>query len=148
MKLDTRYRLCVWLAGSATFSMGAFHLFLPRVFGWGPYVHSLPPAIGWGVYALNTFFSVLLILGALLSVATRIDSGSAARLVPLGMSVFWAVNATYQILEPFPMPRSMQPLRWSLLAFPIIIGALYAGATVIASIAAADPARRPEAHAH
>ena len=147
MTLSQRYRLCTWLAGIATLGMGAFHLVLPQVFGWGPYVKTLPPAIHWGVYSINCFFSVLLILGALLSLRTRIDSGEAARLVPLGMSVFWAINATYQILIPFPMPRSMQPLRWSLLAFPIVFGAFYAGAFIVASIAATTPAGRAEAHA-
>jgi hypothetical protein len=148
MTLEKRYRLCVWIGGIASLGMGAFHLFLPQVFGWGPYVHKLPPAVEWGVHSINFFFSVLLILGALLSLGMRIDSGHAARWVPLGMCIFWAVNATYQILVPFPMPRSMQALRWSLLAFPIVVGAFYAGALVIAAMAAADPANRPEAHAH
>ncbi|MEK6371082.1 MAG: hypothetical protein AABO58_00115 [Acidobacteriota bacterium] len=139
-----RYRLCTWIAGIASLSMGTFHLFLPQVFGWGPYVNRLPPAVHWGVYSINCFFSVLLILGALLSLRLRIDSGEAARLVPLGMSVFWAINAIYQILIPFPMPRSMQALRWAFLAFPIVVGAFYAGAFVAAAI----PARRPDAHAH
>src|SRR5436190_7310250 len=102
MTAQKRYRLCMWIAGIASLSMGAFHIFLPQVFGWGPYVRTLPPAVAWGVYALNTFFSVLLILGALLSLGMRVDSGDAARWVPLGMSVFWAVNATYQIVVPFP----------------------------------------------
>jgi len=79
-------------------------------------VQTLPPAVHWGVYSINCFFSVLLILGALLSLRTRIDSGEAARLVPL----------------PFPMPRSMQVVRWSLLAFPILVATCYAVATVAA----------------
>lgn len=137
MTVPQRYRLCVALAGSASLAMGAFHLFLPQVFGWGPYVKQLPPAIHWGVYSINCFFSVLLILGALLSLRTRIDSGDVARLVPLGMSIFWFINATYQILIPFPMPRSMQVLRWAFLAFPIVVGGLYAAATVMASHATA-----------
>lgn len=74
-----------------------------------------------------------MILGALLSLRTRIDSGDAARLVPFGMSVFWAINAGYQIVIPFPMPRSMQPVRWSLLAFPIFVAVCYGAAFVAAS---------------
>lgn len=129
----SRYRLYKWIAGVASLSMGAFHLVLPQVFGWGPYVQGLPPAIGWGVYAINCFFSVLLILGALLSLRTRIDSGEAARLVPLGMGVFWAINAGYQLVIPFPVPRSLQFVRWLLVAFPILVCGLYAGAAVEAT---------------
>ena len=74
-----------------------------------------------------------MILGALLGLRTRIDSGDAAKLVPLGMSVFWAINAAYQIVIPFPMPRSMQAVRWSLLGFPIIVAVCYGAAYVAAS---------------
>ena len=74
-----------------------------------------------------------MILGALLGLRTRIDSGDAARLVPFGMSVFWAINAAYQIVIPFPMPRSMQAIRWSLLAFPIFVGVCYGAAYLAAS---------------
>jgi hypothetical protein len=133
MDLSKRYRLYTWVAGTASLGMGAFHLALPHVFGWGPYVETLPPAIHWGVYSINCFFSVLLILGALLSLRTRIDSGDAATLVPFGMSAFWAINAAYQIVIPFPMPRSMQAVRWSLLAFPIVVAVCYGAAYVAAS---------------
>ena len=131
--LAKRYRLCTRMAGAASLGMGAFHLVLPQVFGWGPFLETLPPAVHWGVYALNYFFSVLLILGALLSLRTRIDSGDAARLVPLGMSVFWTINAAYQVVIPFPVPRSMQAVRWSLLAFPVLVAAGYAVAFAAAS---------------
>ena len=125
--LRRRYRLCTAIAGIASLSMGAFHLVLPQVFGWGPYVDTLPPAIAWGVYAINTFFSVLLILGAWLSLRARIDS-DAARLVSLGMCAFWVVNAAYQVVRPFPTPRSLVAVRWSLLAFPVIVAACYGAA--------------------
>jgi hypothetical protein len=140
MDLGTRYRVCTWIAGTASLGMGAFHLVLPQVFGWGPYVARLPPAVHWGMYAINCFFSILLILGALLSLRTRIDSGDAARLVPLGMGVFWTINAAYQLIIPFPMPRSMQPLRWALLAFPILVAACYG----VAWFAASSSTRRPD----
>jgi hypothetical protein len=125
--LRRRYRLCTAIAATASLSMGAFHLVLPQVFGWGPYVDALPPAVAWGVYAINTFFSVLLMLGALLSLGTRIDS-DAARVVPLGMCAFWVINAAYQVVRPFPMPRSLVAVRWSLLAFPLLVAACYAAA--------------------
>lgn len=133
MDLGKRYRMLTWIGGAASLGMGAFHLFLPQAFGWGPYVDTLPPAIHWGVYAINCFFSVLLILGALLSLRTRIDSGEAARLVPLGMAVFWTINAGYQVIIPFPVPRSMLAVRWSLLAFPVLVAACYGAAFLAAS---------------
>ena len=125
MDLRRRYRLCTAIAGIASLSMGAFHIVLPQVFGWGPFVDTLPPAVAWGVYAINTFFSVLLMLGALLSLRTRIDS-DASRIVPLGMCLFWVINAAYQVVIPFPMPPSLIAVRWSLLAFPVIVAACYA----------------------
>ena len=64
---------------------------------------------------------------------TRIDSGDAAKLVPFGMSVFWAINAGYQSVIPFPMPHSMQAVRWSLLAFPIFVAVCYGTAYVAAT---------------
>ena len=53
MDLRRRYRLCTATAATASLSMGAFHLVLPQVFGWRPFVATLPPAVAWGVYAIN-----------------------------------------------------------------------------------------------
>ena len=42
------------------------------------------------------------------------------------MGIFWVINAAYQVVIPFPVPRSLVAVRWSLLAFPVIVAACYA----------------------
>ena len=108
-------------ASFATIALAGFHFALPRVFAWAQFTAQLPAEIRWALFAMNTFLSLLLLLGGLV---TLVDSGKrrASSLWPIrAMAVFWVFNAAYQTVRPFPTPV----LRWVSLAFALIVAALY-----------------------
>ncbi len=109
-------------AGIATAVMGAFHFFLPPLFGWARFVDRLPAEIRWALFSLNTFLSVLLLTGGLASLAAARRWGPAAAWPARIMAIFWAFNAAYQLVRPFPTPG----VRWVLLGFALLVAALYA----------------------
>jgi hypothetical protein len=117
-------RTLILVAGSASAAMGAFHFFLPGLFGWGRFTDALPAEIRWALYAINAFFSLLLLAGGLASMApVRDPSADAIANWPAWtMTVFWVFNTAYQLAWPFPAPR----IRWVLIGFALAVTILYA----------------------
>lgn len=108
--------------------MGAYHFFLPHLFGWEAWLMGLPPMIHWGVHAINTFFSALLFAGGVLTLAMlRYGADTPiARGLLIAMTLCWEVNAVNQLVTPPPMPERMFALRVTLLGFSIVAGLAYA----------------------
>jgi hypothetical protein len=117
-------RSLILVAGSAGAAMGAFHFFLPGLFGWGRFTDALPAEIRWALYAINAFFSLLLLAGSLASMAAVRDpaTGALANWPTWTMTVFWIFNTAYQLAWPFPAPR----IRWVLVGFALAVAMLYA----------------------
>jgi len=114
-------RASIIVAGTATAGMGAFHFLLPRLFGWARYTEALPVEIEWALFALNAFFSLLLLAGGLASLmAIRRTNGGTAWPIAT-MAAFWVFNAGYQLLRPFPTPH----VRWLLFGFALCVALLY-----------------------
>lgn len=88
-------------AGIASGGMALFHFVLPDVFQWPRYMSGVPDSIVWGMYAINAFFSFLLLLGSAATIRFAL-SPTRDRSVVWGMALFWAFNAAYQIVRPFP----------------------------------------------
>lgn len=73
----------------------------------------IPAAIRWGLFAINVFFSFLLLAGGVLTgVAARQLSRGARpdRGVLFAMAGFWSLNLLYQIIIPMPLPARLWPL--------------------------------------
>ncbi len=90
--------------------MGLYHFFLPVQFHWAKFVEDIPAAIRWGLFAINFFFSfLLLVLGVLVLAAawTRARLQPAALLTVGGGAAFWLVNFAYLVACPMPMPPSL-----------------------------------------
>ena len=117
-------------AGLLTGAMALYHFWLPYAFHWGD-VLTAAPTVRWGLFILNASFSYLLLAGGAMSIAIawrpELKHG-AGRLVILAMAGYWVFNATYQVLIPMPMPRSLAGLRWAFLGFGLAVALLYLGA--------------------
>lgn len=115
---------CLLIGGIASCAMAAFHFVLPHVFGWARFVDDIPPPIRWGLFSINVFFSSLLLWGGLITIITTLkeeDSSLISCFIFSGMGIFWIVNASYQVLYPFPVAI----MRWVLLGFGISVALLY-----------------------
>lgn len=88
-------------AGLLSAGMALFHFVLPDIFQWPRYMAGVPDSIVWGMFAINAFFSFLLLLGAVATIRFAL-SPTRDRSVLWGMALFWAFNAAYQIARPFP----------------------------------------------
>lgn len=115
-------RVAVFIAGTATAGMGAYHFFLPHLFGWERFTHPLPVEIQWALSAINAFLSFFLLAGGLSSAAAACYARHGAAGLIWTMLSFWAFNAVYQLAWPFPTPG----VRWLLLAFALLVTLLYA----------------------
>lgn len=112
------------IAGSSTSAMALFHFVLPHVFGWERFVNNIPSPIRWALFSTNVFFSALLLWGGVITIITAFNDRGSTLLsycVFFGMGVFWVVNASYQIIYPFPQVI----MRWVLLGFSISVALLY-----------------------
>ncbi len=96
-----------------TLAMGLYHFYLPLQWQWPRVAHGLPPTIYWALFALNNYFSFLLVAASVLSWWAR-DKGEAglgAPLLPLGFASFWLFAFGYQMLWPMPLPDLLAWLR-------------------------------------
>lgn len=108
-------------AGIATTVMGGFHFFLPQIFAWSRFAQSLPPELQWTLSGMNTFLSLVLLLGGLATLMALRPRSTLGTWPARSMAVFWAFNAGYQLFRPFPTPG----VRWVLLAFALAVATLY-----------------------
>jgi hypothetical protein len=108
--------------------MALYHLWLPYQWDWPDKLQAVSPSISWGMFSINFFFSILLMLGGLLTLfcAWRGREIQLMAILPvLGMGIFWVINAVYQVAIQFPLPENLSFLRWALLAFAVIMALLY-----------------------
>ena len=117
-------KACLVIAGLASCAMAAFHFVLPHVFGWARFVNNIPSPIRWGLFSINVFFSALLLWGGVTTIITALkDRGDTllSYCIFFGMGGFWIINASYQIIYPFPDVI----MRWVFLGFSISVALLY-----------------------
>lgn len=72
------------------------------------------------MYAINAFFSVLLLLGSVATIRVAL-SPARDKVVLWGMALFWGFNAVYQVIWPFPS----RIVWWATLAFAVWMVASY-----------------------
>jgi hypothetical protein len=126
------------VGGGMSVAMALYHFFLPFQFHWAKFVEQIPAQIRWSVFALNFFFSDLLLVIGLIVLATAwnlrpsqsvnlgqpVEPRQPVRLVqPLalvavgGAASFWLVNFGYLMVFPFPVPASLYAVKWGLPSF-------------------------------
>jgi hypothetical protein len=113
----TRQHIAIVALGIAAASSGAmagYHFALPFIWGWGRHVGDIPATIRWGLFAINVFFSFLLLAGGVL---TGVAARKLSRGAPpdhgavIAMAGFWSLNLLYQIIIPMPLPARLWPLQ-------------------------------------
>jgi hypothetical protein len=112
--------IALYAGGGLSLGMGAFHLFLPTIFGWSAAMRSAPSSLQWATASLNVFWSLLILLtGALvLAIAWRRWQQQPAGRAALAMLAgYWALHTAYLVAQPFPLPPSLAWLGWLFLAF-------------------------------
>ncbi|WP_066495766.1 hypothetical protein [Abyssisolibacter fermentans] len=117
-------RLTCIIASVLTIMMGILHFFVPFIFPWERLIRQLYPPIKWALYAMNYFFSLLLLLGGILTLVAefkwRMVNG-IRKCISGGMGLFWLAGAIYEIIYPFPIKEA----RWVLPGVAFIIFCLY-----------------------
>src|ERR1700730_7257770 len=124
MARENLRKACLVIAGIASSFMAAFHFVLPHVFGWARFVNNIPSPIRWGLFSINVFFSALLLWGGVTTIIAALNDRGSTLLgycIFFGMGVFWIINASYQIIYPFPHVI----MKWVLLGFSISVALLY-----------------------
>lgn len=121
--------LALTIAASCSSAMGAYHFFLPSMFHWGAFLKKVPQPIPWALFAINFFFSFLLLAGGILTFITLRAlrrSSHSDRGILFAMAGFWLSNTLYQIFIPMPLPARMWPLHVVLLGFAAVTTLAYA----------------------
>jgi len=123
--------------------MAGYHFWMPYQWDWTGKLRATPPAIAWGASMINFCFSVLLVWSAAMTIVAAVrwtKQDAATRCTVWGMGAFWLLNAAYQALFPMPLPEAVRAVGWFLLAFAVVVAALYAVA-IAASLSGTRPAR-------
>jgi len=113
----TRQRIAIvalGIAAASSCAMAGYHFALPFIWHWSRFVGNIPATIRWGLFAINAFFSFLLLAGGLLTVvaAREVSRGASPdRGVLIAMAGFWTVNMLYQVVIPMPLPAKLWALR-------------------------------------
>ena len=118
--MDRFARNMLLLGGGMSVAMALYHFFLPFQFHWAKFVEEIPAVIRWSLFALNFFFSDLLLVMGLLVLATgwtHPRDQPLALLIVGGAASFWLVNFAYLMIFPFPMPPSMYGVKLGLQSF-------------------------------
>jgi hypothetical protein len=124
----------VFLAiGSATtVGFGIWHLFIPAIWRWYSYFPGNARELTLAVRAINTFFSISLIMfGILMLLFTfrKPMNGFYARSTSIALAVLWAVRVVVQIVSP---QGTLSPLlQYGMLTAFILVFLLFACSSIL-----------------
>lgn len=122
-------RILLKLATGHGILIGLYHIILPYQWDWSRFTSDLPPIIEWSLFALNLFFSVLLVLlsvlGGLVSVIHD-PSGRWGKLILGAIVMFWGIDIVYQFFNPVPVPEAYWFIKHLFLGAAIINFFMYA----------------------
>ncbi|MFW6015155.1 MAG: hypothetical protein ACOCRK_01810 [bacterium] len=112
------------IASILTILMAVPHFFVPFIFPWESLTKELYPTLKWALFAMNFFYSLLLLWGGLLSLNAilrwRISNEIKYYLFG-GLGLFWLIGAIYEIIYPFPIEGA----KYIMLLFALLISLLY-----------------------
>ena len=108
--------------------IGVYHIILPYQWNWYAYTADLPPMIEWSLYALNNFFSVLLILLSLVAFREVIGRQEGRGKIPLALMaclLFWVIDCVYQVVVPVPAPPAYAFIKYLFFGAALLNAMLY-----------------------
>ena len=117
-------RTLLIIASIFTIVMAIPHFFVPFIFPWEQLIDGLYSPIKWALFAMNIFYSFLLLWAGVLSFICAIKpniSQSIYHWINGGIGLFWLIGAIYEIIIPFPINEA----RWILPCMAFFISILY-----------------------
>ncbi|GAA0179590.1 hypothetical protein SH2C18_24310 [Clostridium sediminicola] len=117
-------KLSCIIASVLTIVIGISHFFVPFIFPWESFIKELYPPIKWALFAMNYFFSLLLLLGGILTLVAEFKWGMVKgirKCILGGMGLFWLAGSIYEVIYPFPIMEA----RWVLPGVALVIFSLY-----------------------
>jgi len=126
----------LWVAGICSMGMGAFHFWLPALFGWHRGMASAPTSLQWALQSLNFFWSLSTLLAGVLVVVLahrRAWKEGVGRIALLLLATYWAGHATYLLLRPFPLPVGLIWLGRCFVAFALAQTIMHAWPALVAT---------------
>ena len=126
-------RTALTVAGALSIGMGAFHWWLPELFGWNAGMAAAPATLRWALPALNAFWSLFAIGTG--TIAWRLARGEAWRspsgaFVTATFAAYWSLHAAYLVARPFPLPSRLAWLGWAFLGFAVAQAVLHGWAAL------------------
>lgn len=112
------------IASALTIITALSHFFVPLIFPWEQLIEGLYPPIQWALFAMNYFFSLLLLWGGILTIFAELKWKTVKgirKYIVGGMTLFWLVGTIYEFIFPFPIMEA----RWILPGVSFIIFCLY-----------------------
>jgi len=94
-----------------TLAMTAYHFFIPFQFQWRQFLSDDIPTINWALFGLNNYFSFnLLVISVLLlyHLKYKIEKLYTIKILAVTTLMFWVFSFVYQIINPMPLPSSLQ----------------------------------------
>ena len=131
-------RVTVISASVITAAFGLWHFFIPAAWDWYAFMSPDAPELAIAVRAINIFFSLSLVLFAVMNIALVVhrDAGWYSLAVVLGAStILWAVRVVLQIVAP--QGSEIPFLRWAMLGGFVVTFGLYLGGLVAVLLGAA-----------
>lgn len=122
------WTILLTIAGIHSCLLASYHFVLPYQWNWESGLRGVPSSIHWALYALNFSWSLLVFLtGAMVVRAAFLepDAHRFARTFVFVIGLFWAIHGIYTVMNPLPMPRSLQVLKYALAVFPVIVVTLH-----------------------
>ena len=90
--------------------MSLYHFTRPAQFGWAQFMPADAPTVTWALYALNSYFSfnLLMVSSVFGYFLFRKKHLKLQILVLSTLSIaFWSFSVVYQLMEPMPLPGSL-----------------------------------------
>ena len=114
--------------------LACLHLALPTVWNRLGALQGMVDSIRWALLALNTYWSLLIVLTAVLSLVIarhRSWKHASGRWTLAALAAYWLLHAAYLLARPFPFPENFAALSAAFLALPLLEAALLITPVVI-----------------
>lgn len=105
------------LGAIQTVLIAIYHFFIPFQFSWGNFLSKGTPTINWSLYALNNYFSFNLLIVAVFlmyHLLNKIEHIQTIKVLSVIAMLFWCFSAVYQLIDPMPLPKALNWLRYVL----------------------------------
>ena len=120
--------------GSLAIGLACVHLALPSLWDRVGALQEMVDSMRWTLLALNTYWSLLIVLTAVLALAIarhRWWKLAAGRWTLGAVAVYWLLHAAYLLARPFPLPESLGSLSAVFVGLPLLKAALLVTPVVV-----------------